>query len=121
MSKSGSLVSSVTEAPAASGCAMRGGAAVGSWAGLLLLLELEDEDCACMAGTSANPTPRTTAVLSSFRHSVESDKRDDIEEKVGVDNKDTINSTLPWSLGEQQAGCNLCTGLGLHCELSSVA
>jgi len=68
MSKSGSLVSRVTEAPAASGWAMRGGALVDSCAecsGVLLLLE---EDCACTAAVRAKLTPSTTAALKGFNH-----------------------------------------------------
>ena len=111
MSKSDSLVSRVTEAPAASGCAIRGGALVDSCAGLLLLLEEEEEDCACAVAMRAKPMLTVAAVRSSFGHRADSDRRDDDGEKEGVISKDTINSTLPWSLGEQQAGCNLRTGL----------
>src|SRR6185437_2927999 len=92
MSNSGSLVSRVTEAPAASGCAIRGGALVDSCAGLLLL---DDEDCACAVAIRAKPMPTTAAARSSLNHEAYSKERDDDEEKAGVINKGTINSTLP--------------------------
>ena len=62
---------------------------------MLLLLEEDEEDCACAVAIRAKLMPTTAAVRSSFSHRVDSEGRDDDGEKKGVINKDTIDSTLP--------------------------
>ena len=59
---------------------------------------------------TVNPTPSRNALRSafkSFNRAIRGERQDDDRGEDGVIVKGTINSTLPWSLGEQRAGCNL--------------
>src|SRR5690348_9059989 len=91
--------------PPTSGWAIRGaGVLVDSCAGfsgLLLLLPV----CACTPATTVRMRPRTAAEHTPFdrgrRRWRENKRENDRVIKTG-----TVDSTLPWSLGEPKAGCN---------------
>src|SRR5690242_8434511 len=92
--------------PPTSGWAIRGaGVLVDSCAGfsgLLLLLPV----CACTPATTVRMRPRAAAEHTPFDHDRGCWTKDEWEED-GVIKTGTVDSTLPWSLGEPKAGCNL--------------